>query len=59
MDVSRKREVSPQNRYRYFVDGHDTKQYVKTFFQRPAVLIFEVYSRFWGRGLWHSQGDGD
>ena len=26
MDVSRKREVSLQNRYRYFVSNHDIKQ---------------------------------
>ena len=30
--VSRKRDVSQQNRYRCFVSDHDLKQYVKTFF---------------------------
>ena len=25
------------------------KQYVETFFQRPAVLVFKVHSRFLGR----------
>ena len=30
-----------QNRYRYFVSDYDMKQYVKTFFQRLAVLILE------------------
>ena len=34
------------NCYRYFVTGYDTKQHVKIFFQRPAVLIFRAHSRF-------------
>ena len=58
MDVSRRRKARQQNRYRYFVSDHDMKQYEKTFFQRPAVLIFEVHSRFWDRGLYRNQGEG-
>ena len=43
---SRKRHVSMQNCYRYFVSDYDMKQCVKPFFQRPAVLIFRVDSTF-------------
>ena len=50
-NVSRKRHVSMQNCYRYFVSDYDMKQCVKTFFQRPAVLIFRAHSTFRG----HSQ----
>ena len=32
--------VPIQNRYRYFVCDYDLKQYVKTFFKRPAVFVF-------------------
>ena len=40
MDKPRNRDVSLYNRYRYFVSDYDLKQYVKTFFLRPAGFIF-------------------
>ena len=43
---SRKRHVSMQNCYRYFVSDYDMKQCVKTIFQRPAILIFRAHSTF-------------
>ena len=49
-NVSRKRHLSVQNRYLYFVNDYDKKNktwYVKHFFPRPAVLIFRAQSRFW------------
>ena len=46
-DVSWKRHVSLQNRYRYIVRNYDKEHYVKTFFfRRPAVLIFRAHLRF-------------
>ena len=40
-DVSRKRHVSLQNRYQYFVSDYEMKQWVKKIFFKPAVLILE------------------
>ena len=52
--MSRKRDVSLQNRYQYFVSDYDLKQYVKTFFEKPAVFFFfRTHSRFF---LGRSQG---
>ena len=31
--------------YRYFVSDYDLKQYVKTFFERPAVFVFLEHSQ--------------
>ena len=44
-NVSRNRDVCLQKRYRYFVSDYDLKQYVKTFFKRPAAF-FRAHSRF-------------
>ena len=35
-----------------FVSDYEMKQYVKTFFQGPAVLIFRAHSRFCGQSRW-------
>ena len=39
-DVSRKRAVSLQNRYRKFVSVYDIKQHVKTFFLKTSSFDF-------------------
>ena len=44
--VTHAEHLSMQNCYRYFVSDHDMKKCVKTFFQRPAVLIFRTHSTF-------------
>ena len=51
-DVSRKRHVSMQNSYRYFVSDYDMKQCVKTFFKDQLFWFFRAHSTFWGRSQW-------
>ena len=53
------RNVSLKNRYRYFVRDYDLKQYVKTFFKRPAVFVFLKETRlFLGRSQLRNHGEG-
>ena len=55
-DVSRRRDVSIQNRYRLFVSDYDLKQSVKTVFKRPAVFGFLEHTQdFCGYSQWHNQ----
>ena len=58
--AAEERCISLQNRYRYFVSDYDLKQYVKTFFLRPAAFVFLEQSQdfFKGRSQWRNHGEG-
>ena len=62
MDLSRRMDVSLQNRYRYryFVSDYDLKQYVKAFFEKPAVFVSQSTIKiFLGRSQCRNQGEWD
>ena len=58
--MSRNRDVSLYNRYRYFVSDYDLKQSVKTFFLKTSCFcFFRAHSRFiLGCSLLRNQGEG-
>ena len=57
--MSLNRDTSQWNRYRYFVRDYDLKQYVKTFFKRPAVFTFLAHTQdFLGRSQSRNQRQG-
>ena len=55
--MSRKRHVSLQNRYWYFVSDYDMKQYLKTFFSKISRFNFGAHLRFLGRSQWRNQSE--
>ena len=45
MDVSRNKDVSLQNCYRYFVSDYDLKQYVKAFNKKTSAFVFKEHTQ--------------